>query len=133
MSNTNNATTVFGNVAVGGPDTGISSTNSEAPVSFTRAVDVSAGAQSHTITLPDNSFISDIKGAVTAAVSAATDVIVGDTADSNKYGTMDVSAASVVTATLAVGIVSAKEVTIQTSAAFTEGKVTVFITGGTYR
>lgn len=120
---------------VGGPDTGVPSTNTQSDVSFSRATTVSAGSNSATITLPgvNGSNITDIKCVVpTAVTSGAVAVLIGDTGDDDKYGTISVSAAGVYTATLGVGVVSAKEVIVNASAsAFATGEVTTYITGFT--
>ena len=125
---------------IGGPNTGVPSTNTESHVTFTRKVDVSGGGHSSTITLPDNAFITDIRTIVTTNIplTQGATLRIGDSATATQYATFNgVVSASVYGGTLTTQIVSAKTVVVDVTASvaasagdFTTGQITVLITGG---
>lgn len=125
---------------VGGPNPGVPSLNTESNVTFTRKVDVSSGGKSATITLPDNSFITDVRCIVTTNIplTQGATLRIGNSATPTQYGTFNaLVSASVYGGVLTPEIVSAKTIVVEvtasvaaSSADFTSGQATVFITCG---
>lgn len=128
-------------ITQGGPDTGISTTDTTVGVPFIKTVVVSAAGRSVTTTLPDSAYIHSATGFVTVACSSAGQGIrirVGDSTSDTKYGVAGaVATTGQYILTMTGECASAKTLLISVTASvaasaaqWTEGKVKVNIVGG---
>lgn len=113
-------TTFASPLKVGGPDTGVTTTNTETNVAWSKSITVSAGGRDATFTLPDNSYLYGSNNFVTTKVSGIAQgakVVIGDGSTDNLYGTTNaVSAVGVYGATLTESAVSAKTISVKVTA-----------------
>jgi hypothetical protein len=125
----------------GGPDTGLTSTNTQVNVPFIKSVQVSAGGRDVTFTLPDASYLHNSTGFVTVACSSLSQggrILIGDGTTDNLYGAIGaVQAVGAYAVTMTEAAVSAKTVVVKVTASvaasaaqFTAGDITVNIVGG---
>lgn len=125
----------------GGPDTGVSTTNTTVNVPFIKEITVSAGNRDVTFTLPDNAYLNSANAFVVTKVSGiaqGAQFRIGDGTTDTLYGSAtNVSAAAVYAATMAVGAVSAKTVVVKvtasvagSAAALADIQANVVIVGG---
>lgn len=107
-------------LTIGGPDTGVTTTNPTVGVAFSKTITVSAGGRDITFTLPDGAYLHSSNSFVTTKVSGIAQgakILIGNGTTDNLYGTTNaVSAVGVYASTLTESAVSAKTIVVKVTA-----------------